>query len=72
MNEAGIVELLGTIRDAARAKAMYRLAEHLDDAILLAASEFHDSHETLSRERGAFNVGPLAGDIRDAARSAFH
>lgn len=72
MNEAGIVELLGTMRDAARARAMFRLAEHLDDAILLAASEFHDKLATLSGVGEAFNVRPPAEDLRDAARSALH
>lgn len=43
MREAWILELLGSARDAARARAMPRLAEHLDDAILVAASEFHEA-----------------------------
>lgn len=72
MNEAGMLKLLGAIRDDARAKAMFRLAEHIDDAMLLAASEFHDQHDRLIEERNAFDVGSLAGDIRNAARPAFH
>ena len=72
MNEVGMMKLLGTIRDDARAKAMFRLAEHIDDAMLLAASEFHDKHDTLIRERNAFDVGSLAGDFRNTARPAIH
>jgi hypothetical protein len=41
MNEAWIMSVLGSARDEARAHAHYRLAEHLDDAMLIAASEYH-------------------------------
>jgi uncharacterized protein (DUF1501 family) len=43
MSEGWILELLASVRDAARSHAMTRLAEHLDDAILVAASEFHET-----------------------------
>jgi hypothetical protein len=42
MKEEWIIEMIGQIKDVARSHAMGRLAEHLDDAILIAASEFHD------------------------------
>lgn len=42
MTEAWILEMLSSLRDIARDNAMYRLAEHLDDVMLLVASEFHD------------------------------
>ena len=41
MSEAWMLELISAVRDVARANAMHRLAEHLDDAMLVAASEFH-------------------------------
>lgn len=43
MSEAWFLELLGSVRDVARDHAMSRLAEHLDDAMLVAASEFHEA-----------------------------
>jgi hypothetical protein len=45
MSEAWLIELLAVLRDAARRSDMPRLAEHLDDAALLAVSEIHDRHE---------------------------
>jgi len=45
MSEVWVLEQLRSVRDIARSNAMYRLAEHLDDAMLLAASEFHEVHE---------------------------
>lgn len=53
MNEVWVLEQLKSVRDIARAGAMYRLAEHLDDAMLLAASEFHDASEAM--ESGAYH-----------------
>ena len=43
MTEVWVLEQLKSVRDLARAGAMYRLAEHLDDAMLLAASEYHEA-----------------------------
>jgi hypothetical protein len=43
MTEDSILEMLGTARDAARSGGMLRLAEHLDDAMLMAASEYHEA-----------------------------
>ena len=43
MSEAWFLELLGSVRDVARSHAMIRLAEHLDDAMLVAASEYHEA-----------------------------
>ena len=42
MSEAWLIELLAVLRDAARRSDTPRLAEHLDDAALLAVSEIHD------------------------------
>jgi DNA-binding transcriptional ArsR family regulator len=68
MSEAWMMELLASVRDTARAKAMPRLAEHLDDAILIAASELHEALEegrVPSRHDGgnptAFRVAPAGG-----------
>lgn len=41
MSESMVLALIGLARDAARARRLYRLAEHLDDAILVAASDYH-------------------------------
>lgn len=43
MGEAWVMDVLGAARDEARSRGLFRLAEHLDDAILVAASEFHDA-----------------------------
>ncbi len=61
MSEVWVLEQLKSVRDIARANAMYRLAEHLDDAMLLAASEFHDAHEPM--ESGVYH------DVKGAAPS---
>lgn len=53
MSEVWVLEQLKSVRDIARSNAMYRLAEHLDDAMLLAASEFHDANEAM--EIGAYH-----------------
>jgi len=47
MSEVWVLEQLKSVRDIARSNAMYRLAEHLDDAMLLAASEFHDMRDAV-------------------------
>jgi hypothetical protein len=52
MSEAWFLELLGSVRDVARSHAMIRLAEHLDDAMLVAASEFHESMLVLENQAG--------------------
>jgi hypothetical protein len=41
MSEAWVIELLDVLRDAARRSNLGRLAETLDDAALIAASECH-------------------------------
>lgn len=41
MSEGWMMEVLGNARDAARAGGNYRLAEHLDDAMLIAACAYH-------------------------------
>jgi hypothetical protein len=60
MSEAWFLELLGSVRDVARDHAMNRLAEHLDDAMLVAASEFHEAKLVL--ENQTCHVG-TRGDI---------
>lgn len=52
MSEAWFLELLGSVRDVARSHAMIRLAEHLDDAMLVAASEFHEAMLVLENQAG--------------------
>lgn len=70
MSEAWMQELLGSMRDMARAQSMYRLAEHLDDAILLAASEFHEAQ--LGCGSKVPNVGPDTTIAGDAAVHRLH
>ena len=50
MSEAWFLELLGSVRDVARDHAMNRLAEHLDDAMLVAASEYHEAKLVLEHQ----------------------
>jgi hypothetical protein len=70
MSEAWMQELLGSMRDMARAQSMYRLAEHLDDAILLAASEFHEAQNAC--EGGLRNVGSDRAVVRGDHSGCVH
>lgn len=70
MTEVWVLEQLKSVRDIARANAMYRLAEHLDDAMLLAASEFHDALGVA--ESGAYHDVQGATAVRVDARIGFH
>lgn len=45
MSESMVLELISLARDAARAGGKLQLAEHLDDAMLVAASAFHAAAE---------------------------
>ena len=53
MSEAWLLELLAVTRDASRRAGYFRLAEHLDDAALLALSERHDRMATLAEAKDA-------------------
>lgn len=70
MSEAWILELLGTVRDVARSQAMIRLAEHLDDAMLVAASEYHEAMFTA--DLGKAHVFESATAVRSAAGPGIH
>ncbi len=70
MTETWILELLGSVRDIARNNAMYRLAEHLDDAMLLAASEFHDA--VGAAESGSYHDSQGATAVRIDPRIGLH
>jgi len=48
MSEAWLIELIAVLRDAARRSEMPRLAEHLDDAALLAVSEIHERRDLVA------------------------
>lgn len=64
MSEAWFLELLGSVRDVARSHAMIRLAEHLDDAMLVAASEFHEAMLVLENQTGHdVENRKVAGDV---------
>jgi hypothetical protein len=70
MTEAWFLELLGSVRDVARSHAMIRLAEHLDDAMLVAASEYHEA--VLVLENQAVNGQSGREAARNLAGSGFH
>ena len=70
MTEAWILETLGNARAAARSQGLMRLAEHLDDAMLLAASEYHEA--AWIDEIGADNVLQGADTVRIAQRPGLH
>ncbi len=70
MSEAWFLELLGSVRDVARSHAMIRLAEHLDDAMLVAASEYHEA--LLVLENQAVNGQSGRETARNLAGTGFH
>lgn len=64
MSEAWFLELLGSVRDVARSHAMIRLAEHLDDAMLVAASEYHEAILVLENQTAHDGQDrKVAGDV---------
>jgi hypothetical protein len=70
MSEAWVLEMLGATREAARANGLLRLAEHLDDAILLAASEYHEA--VWMQEATEANVFEGAGAVRVSQGPSLH
>lgn len=70
MTEAWVLEVLGGVRDMARHNGQFRLAEHIDDAMLIAASEFHETAFVLERWAGHDREGAEA--LRGASASGFH
>jgi hypothetical protein len=69
MSEAWVLELLTGVRDVARVNGLFRLAEQIDDAMLIAASEFHDAAlevESATDDREG------AGSAGYAARAGLH
>ncbi|SEA93068.1 hypothetical protein SAMN05444370_11913 [Rubrimonas cliftonensis] len=70
MHEAWMFELLRSVRDIATASAMPRLAEHLDDAILIAASEVHE--HLAGQDGGRVNDGQVAAALRGDTRKELH
>jgi hypothetical protein len=70
VQEAWLLETIASIREAARAANMPRLAEHLDDAILIAASEAHHGACVVEGE-GRYG-GPAAEAFRGDARHGVH
>lgn len=70
MGEAWVMDVLGAARNEARSRGLYRLAEHLDDAILVAASEFHDARLSEGTPSGdGFETGD---PVRNAVRPGLH
>lgn len=70
MSEAWVMELLSGARDVARSQGLYRLAEHMDDAMLIAASEFHES--TLGAAELGVHDREGADTLRGAACAWMH
>jgi hypothetical protein len=70
MSEAWVMELLSGARDMARSKGLFRLAEHMDDAMLIAASEFHES--TLAVAEPEAHDCESADTLRGAACAWVH
>ena len=70
MSEGWVLEMLGDARQAARAQGLNRLAEHLDDAMLLAASEYHEAHWRTEATEG--DVLESADAVRGAASRGLH
>lgn len=70
MSEAWIMELLGSLRDVARKESMPRLAEQLDDAILIAASELHEA--ALVARGDALHGDHGRETVRDTAARGLH
>lgn len=70
MSEAWMLELIGAVRDVARSSGMSRLAEHLDDAMLVAASEFHAA--TFAADAQAGNDGQGSKPSGMSAGAWFH
>lgn len=69
MSEAWMIELLSAVRDVARANSMGRLAEHLDDAMLLAASEYHEASRI---GQAGLHVVEGSEAVRGPASTGFH
>lgn len=72
MSEQWLMELLQAVRDVAGKSGYARLAEHLDDAILVAASEVHDRLGGTDTGLGELDGRFGAEDLRGAARPAIH
>jgi hypothetical protein len=72
MSEAWIMELLQAVREVAGKSGLHRLAEHLDDAVLIAASEFHERIAAQPTEMIGANGRLGAEDFRGAAGPAIH
>jgi hypothetical protein len=70
MSEAWFLELLGSVRDVARDHSMMRLAEHLDDAMLVAASEFHEARMLV--EDQVSHVEQDRNTVGNVARHGLH
>ena len=70
MSGVTMMELLGSARDEARSAGLFQLAEHLDDAMLIAAAEVHAAME----DRGARprHDGEGSGTLRGAPGTRVH
>lgn len=69
MAEAKVLALLAQARDAARADGLPNLAEQLDDAVLAAASAYHDARVGRS---GQDHDGEGSGAVRELFELRIH
>ena len=66
MNNEWIMDVLSDLRNFAEKQSMIDLAEHLDDAILLAASEIRDQADSQSVVKvNDAKVGTISGVFRE-------
>lgn len=66
MTNEWIMDVLSDLRNFAEKQSMMDLAEHLDDAILVAASEIHDQEERQSVVKvDDAKVGTISGVFRE-------
>lgn len=70
MTEAWVLEVLSGVRDVARLGGHVRLAEQIDDAMLIAASDFHEAAFEMERWAGDDRQGAEA--FRDTASAGLH
>lgn len=66
MNSEWIMDVLSDLRNFAEKQSMLDLAEHLDDAILVAAGEIRDQAESQSVVKvNDAEVGTIPGVLRE-------
>ncbi len=65
MSNEWIIDVLSDLRNFAEKQAMMDLAEHLDDAILLAANALRDQEDGQVVKVNDAKAGPISGVLRE-------